>query len=62
MAGEDGWGVNPESLAHLADEVLAVRHAGHHDECADARGAITAKSKSDVRVMTAMPIHSVAEL
>lgn len=96
LAGDDGWGVDPESLAHLADEVLAVHERGvqvavmvgggnyFRGRMADGwgigraeadnigmlgtvmnalmlRGAITAKSTDDVRVMTAMPIQSVAE-
>lgn len=96
LAGDDGWGVSPEGLAHLADEVLAVHELGvqvavvvgggnyFRGRMADGwgigraeadnigmlgtvmnalmlRGAITAKSDVDVRVMTAVPIQSVAE-
>jgi uridylate kinase len=28
LAGTTGWGVDPPSLGHLADEVLAVRDLG----------------------------------
>lgn len=96
LAGETGWGVTPDGLSHLADEVLAVQDAGTQVAVvvgggnyfrgrmaegwgigrAEAdnigmlgtvmnalmlRGAITAKSSADVRVMTAVPIQSVAE-
>lgn len=96
LAGSNGWGVDPQSLAHLADEVLAVHDLGvqvavvvgggnyFRGRMAEGwgigraeadnigmlgtvmnalmlRGALTAKSKADVRVMTAMPIQSVAE-
>lgn len=96
LAGETGWGVTPDGLSHLADEVLAVHDAGTQVAVvvgggnyfrgrmaegwgigrAEAdnigmlgtvmnalmlRGAITAKSSADVRVMTAVPIQSVAE-
>jgi uridylate kinase len=96
LAGPGGWGVHPDNLAHLADEVLAVHELGvqvavvvgggnyFRGRMADGwgigraeadnigmlgtvmnalmlRGALTAKTASDVRVMTAMPIQSVAE-
>ncbi len=96
LAGDTGWGVSPDGLAHLADEVLAVHALGvqvavvvgggnyFRGRMADSwgigraeadnigmlgtvmnalmlRGALTARTGADVRVMTAMPIHSVAE-
>lgn len=96
LAGESGWGVEPGSLAHLADEVLSVHALGaqvavvvgggnyFRGRMADGwgigraeadnigmlgtvmnalmlRGALTARTDADIRVMTAMPIHSVAE-
>jgi uridylate kinase len=96
LAGPSGWGVHPDNLAHLADEVLAVHELGvqvavvvgggnyFRGRMADGwgigraeadnigmlgtvmnalmlRGVLTAKTASDVRVMTAMPIQSVAE-
>lgn len=96
LAGENGSGVDPVALAHLADEVLAVHELGTQVAVvvgggnyfrgrmaegwgigrAEAdnigmlgtvmnalmlRGALTAKTATDVRVMTAMPIQSVAE-
>jgi len=96
LAGSAGWGVDPASLAEVADEVLAVHGLGiqvavvigggnyFRGRMADGwgisraeadnigmlgtvmnalmlRGALTARTDNDVRVMTAMPIHSVAE-
>ena len=96
LAGTTGWGVDPPSLGHLADEVLAVRDLGiqvavvvgggnyFRGRMAEGwgigraeadnigmlgtvmnalmlRGALTARSDADVRVMTAVPIQSVAE-
>lgn len=96
LAGESGSGVDPKSLAQLADEVIAVHDLGvqvavvvgggnyFRGRMADnwgigraeadnigmlgtvmnalmLRGALTAKSDADVRVMTAVPIQSVAE-
>ncbi len=96
LAGESGWGVEPGSLAQLADEVLSVHALGaqvavvvgggnyFRGRMADGwgigraeadnigmlgtvmnalmlRGALTARTDADIRVMTAMPIHSVAE-
>lgn len=96
LAGASGWGVEPSSLAHLADEVLRVHELGLEVAVvvgggnyfrgrmaqgwgigrAEAdniemlgtvmnalmlRGALTARTDADVRVMTAIPIHSVAE-
>jgi len=96
LAGSAGWGVDPASLAEIADEVLSVHDLGiqvavvigggnyFRGRMADGwgisraeadnigmlgtvmnalmlRGALTARTDNDVRVMTAMPIHSVAE-
>ena len=96
LAGDDGWGVDPAGLAHLADEVLSVHELGVQIAVvvgggnyfrgrmaegwgigraeADSigmlgtvmnalmlRGALTARTSTDVRVMTAVPIQSVAE-
>jgi len=96
LAGTQGSGVDPASLARVADEVLAVRDLGvgvavvvgggnyFRGRMADGwgisraeadnigmlgtimnalmlRGALTARTEIDVRVMTAVPIHSVAE-
>jgi uridylate kinase len=96
LAGSTGAGVDPASLAHIADEVLSVRELGiqvavvigggnyFRGRMADGwgisraeadnigmlgtvmnalmlRGALTARTDVDVRVMTAMPIQSVAE-
>lgn len=96
LAGPEGWGVDPASLAYLADEVLRVQQLGlevavvvgggnyFRGRMAEGwgigraeadnigmlgtvmnalmlRGALTARTETDVRVMTAIPIHSVAE-
>ncbi|WP_193105032.1 UMP kinase [Brachybacterium sp. FME24] len=96
LAGESGWGVEPDRLAHLSDEVLAVHQLGVQVAVvvgggnyfrgrmsegwgigrAEAdnigmlgtvmnalmlRGALTARTDADVRVMTAVPMQSVAE-
>ncbi|GLY28159.1 UMP kinase [Kineosporia sp. NBRC 101731] len=96
LAGSGGTGVDPTSLAHLADEVLSIHELGvqiavvvgggnfFRGRMADGwgigraeadnigmlgtmmnalmlRGALTARTQADVRVMTAVPIHSVAE-
>lgn len=96
LAGDQGWGVDPGSLAHVAQEVLAVRELGvevavvigggnyFRGRMADGwgigraeadnigmlgtvmnalmlRGALTGVSSYDVRVMTAVPMNSVAE-
>ncbi len=96
LAGPAGSGVDPASLAHVADEVLSVRDLGvqvavvvgggnyFRGRMADGwgisraeadnigmlgtvmnalmlRGVLTARTDIDVRVMTAMQIHSVAE-
>ena len=96
LAGPAGSGVDPTSLAHVADEVLSVHDLGvqvavvvgggnyFRGRMADGwgidraeadnigmlgtvmnalmlRGALTARTDTDVRVMTAMPIQSVAE-
>jgi uridylate kinase len=96
LAGPAGSGVEPASLARVADEVLSVRDLGvqvavvvgggnyFRGRMADGwgisraeadnigmlgtvmnalmlRGVLTARTDIDVRVMTAMPIHSVAE-
>lgn len=96
MAGDDGWGFSPNSLNHIADEVLRL-HALNVQvslvvgggnifrgelgeqwgiERAEAdnigmiatvtnslmlRGVLTARGKVDVRVMSAIPINTVAE-
>jgi uridylate kinase len=96
LAGTAGWGTEPESLAHLADEILSVHGLGvetavivgggnyFRGRMADGwgigraeadnigmlgtvmnalmlRGVLTARCASDVRVMTAVPMQSVAE-
>jgi uridylate kinase len=96
LAGPNGTGADPASLARVADEVLSVHHLGvqvavvvgggnyFRGRMADGwgisraeadnigmlgtvmnalmlRGALTARTDTDVRVMTAVPIHSVAE-
>ncbi|HLJ99981.1 MAG TPA: UMP kinase [Streptosporangiaceae bacterium] len=96
LAGDGGSGVDPASLARVADEVLSVRDLGvevavvvgggnyFRGRMAEGwgisraeadnigmlgtimnalmlRGALTARTELDVRVMTAVPIHSVAE-
>jgi uridylate kinase len=96
LAGTQGSGVDPASLARVADEVLAVRDLGvevavvvgggnyFRGRMADGwgisraeadnigmlgtimnalmlRGALTARTDIDVRVMTAVPMQSVAE-
>jgi uridylate kinase len=96
LAGPAGWGVDPASLAQLADELLSVHKLGVELAVvigggnyfrgrmaqgwgigrAEAdnigmlgtvmnalmlRGVLTARSESDVRVMTAVPMQSVAE-
>ncbi len=96
LAGTAGWGVDPDSLARVATEVLSLTDLGvqvavvvgggnyfrgRMDDGwgisrAEAdnigmlgtvmnalmlRGALTARTEADVRVMTAVPIQSVAE-
>ena len=96
LAGDASTGVDPVSLARVAEEVLAVRDLGvqvavvvgggnyFRGRMAEGwgisraeadnigmlgtvmnalmlRGALTARTDIDVRVMTAVPIHSVAE-
>lgn len=96
LAASNGWGVDPDQLAHLADDVLAVHALGvevavvvgggnyFRGRMADGwgigraeadnigmlgtvmnalmlRGALTARTDADVRVMTAIPMQSVAE-
>ena len=96
LAGSAGTGVDPASLAHVANEVLSVRDLGvqvavvvgggnyFRGRMADGwgisraeadnigmlgtvmnalmlRGSLTARTEIDVRVMTAVPIQSVAE-
>jgi uridylate kinase len=55
-AGREGWGIDPARLAHLAGEVLSVQELG-----LEVRSALTARTEADVRVMTAFPLHSMAE-
>lgn len=96
IAGPSGVGVDPDQLAHLADEVVAVHRmgvevavvvgGGNHFRGRMAeqwgisraeadnigilgtvmnalmlRGVLTARSETDVRVMTAVSMHSIAE-
>ena len=96
LAGDASTGVEPASLARVAEDVLAVRDLGvqvavvvgggnyFRGRMAEGwgisraeadnigmlgtvmnalmlRGALTARTDIDVRVMTAVPIHSVAE-
>lgn len=96
LAGASGWGVDPASLAHLAEEVLSVQRLGvevavvvgggnyFRGRMADdwgigqaeadnigmlgtvmnalmLRGALTARTEVGVRVMTAIPMQTVAE-
>jgi len=96
LSGTSGTGVDPASLARVADEVLSVHDLGvqvavvvgggnyFRGRMAEGwgisraeadnigmlgtvmnalmlRGALTARTETDVRVMTAVPIHSVAE-
>ena len=96
LAGAGGSGVDPASLAQVADEVLAVHDLGvqvavvvgggnfFRGRMADGwgisraeadnigmlgtvmnalmlRGVLTARTETDVRVMTAVPMQSVAE-
>ena len=96
LSGTAGTGVDPESLARVADEVLSVHNLGvqvavvvgggnyFRGRMAEGwgisraeadnigmlgtvmnalmlRGALTARTEADIRVMTAVPIHSVAE-
>jgi uridylate kinase len=96
IAGENGWGFDPNALSHIADEVLNLHSRGIQVgivvgggnifrgelgerwgiERAEAdnigmmatvvnslmlRGVLEAKSKVDIRVMTAIPINTVAE-
>ncbi|MBA8793969.1 uridylate kinase [Friedmanniella endophytica] len=96
LAGSSGWGVEPDRLAHLSEEVLAVHDLGiqvavvvgggnyFRGRMAEGwgigraeadnigmlgtvmnalmlRGALTGRTGADVRVMTAVPIQSVAE-
>jgi uridylate kinase len=96
LAGSGSAGVDPASLAHLAEEILSLHELGVQVAVvlgggnffrgrmaqgwgisrAEAdnigmlgtvmnalmlRGALTARTKADVRVMTAIPIQSVAE-
>jgi uridylate kinase len=96
LAGPADSGVDPDSLAHVADEVLAVHELGvqvavvvgggnyFRGRMAEEwgisrpeadnigmlgtvmnalmlRGALTARTDTDVRVMTAIPMNSVAE-
>jgi uridylate kinase len=96
LAGPDGWGVDPASLAQLADELLSVHSLGielavvigggnyFRGRMAEGwgisraeadnigilgtvmnalmlRGVLTGRTEADVRVMTAVPMQSVAE-
>jgi uridylate kinase len=96
LSGSAATGVDPASLARVADEVLSVHNLGvqvavvvgggnyFRGRMADGwgisraeadnigmlgtvmnalmlRGALTARTEADIRVMTAVPIHSVAE-
>ena len=96
LSGSAGSGVDPASLARVADEVLSVHNLGvqvavvvgggnyFRGRMADGwgisraeadnigmlgtvmnalmlRGALTARTDAEIRVMTAVPIHSVAE-
>jgi uridylate kinase len=96
LSGTSGTGVDPASLARVADEVLSVHNLGvqvavvvgggnyFRGRMAEGwgisraeadnigmlgtvmnalmlRGALTARTEADIRVMTALPIHSVAE-
>jgi uridylate kinase len=96
LSGETGSGVDPASLAHVADEVLSVHDLGvqvavvvgggnyFRGRMAEGwgisraeadnigmlgtvmnalmlRGALTSRTETDVRVMTAVPVQSVAE-
>jgi uridylate kinase len=96
LSGPAASGVDPASLARVADEVLSVHNLGvqvavvvgggnyFRGRMADGwgisraeadnigmlgtvmnalmlRGALTARTDADIRVMTAVPIHSVAE-
>jgi uridylate kinase len=96
LSGETGTGVDPTSLAHVADEVLSVHDLGvqvavvvgggnyFRGRMAEGwgisraeadnigmlgtvmnalmlRGALTSRTETDVRVMTAVPVQSVAE-
>ena len=96
LAGDTGWGVDPDSLNQLADEVLAVHQLGiqvavvvgggnyFRGRMAESwgigraeadnigvlgtvmnalmlRGALTSRTDAQIRVMTAVPMQSVAE-
>jgi uridylate kinase len=96
LSGASATGVDPASLARVADEVLSVHNLGvqvavvvgggnyFRGRMAEGwgisraeadnigmlgtvmnalmlRGALTARTDADIRVMTAVPIHSVAE-
>jgi uridylate kinase len=96
LSGDSGTGVDPASLARVAEEVLSVHNLGvqvavvvgggnyFRGRMAEGwgisraeadnigmlgtvmnalmlRGALTARTTTDVRVMTALPIQSVAE-
>lgn len=96
LAGPGGWGVEPDNLAHFAEEIIELHSAGVEVAVvvgggnyfrgrmaagwgigrAEAdnigmlgtimnalmlRGVLTGRTAADIRVMTAVPIHSVAE-
>lgn len=96
IAGDHSWGFDPQSLNHIADEVLGLHALGVQVgvvvgggnifrgelgeewgieraeadnigmiatviNCLMLRGVLTARGGVDVRVMTAIPINTVAE-
>jgi len=68
LAGTAGRGVDPASLSHVAREILSVHDLGVQIGMLGTvmnalmlRGVLTARTGLDVRVMTAIPIQSVAE-
>lgn len=96
LSGDSGWGVDPQALDQMAEQILQVHRLGvqigvvvgggnyFRGRMADSwgigraeadnigmlgtvmnalmlRGSLTGKDDSDIRVMTAVPIQSVAE-
>ena len=96
MSGEDGWGFDPKTINHIADQILQLHRKGiqiavmvgggniFKGELADnwgieraeadnigmmatvinsllLRGVLQARGDVEVRVMTAIPINTVAE-